>query len=381
VELETPTGRIIARVMPSRGRDTAGRWYWRARRSVAGKQADVWTGRAHRPEALEQITAIAAGLAPAASARARGEAAAPRTVGDLLDRWIAERVDDARDLAPRTRASYRGRVQALRATVGHVALEALAVRHLAAHKSARERAGAAAGTIVMEINIVGAAWQWGADRGFVSGEVPRVEVRPRPKQGRTPTAAELARVVALASPLIALALKVQAATGARIGEVTELRHVDIDLDPDTRNGLIRLGKHEGARKTGVRAVPIMGEVVEALRAVHRPGDPGRVWGRGANLRVQAFLRLLDWNKAKCEQFTSHGIRRLAADTMARAGVEVATAANILGHSITMMLNVYRQVTDDDRALAVRRAGLGDLTAGNVVSLDAARHNRTGGPRP
>lgn len=382
VEVESPTGRIIARVMAARGCDDAGRWYWRARRSVAGKQADVWTGRAHRREVLDKVNAIAAGLMPATDARHRGEATAPRTVGALLDRWIADRVDDARDLAPRTQASYRGRAAALRESLGHVSVDAFSLRHVLAHKSARERAGIAAATVAMETNILAAAWEWSADRGLVSGSAPRVDVKIRREPRRTPTLAELARVVAMASPLIALALRVQLATGARIGEVTELRHEDIELDPDTSNGEIHLGRHEGARKTGARTVSICDDVVESLRAVHRPGELGRLWGRGAALRVQAFLRLLDWRKAKCQPFTSHGIRRLAADTMARAGVEVATAANILGHSPTMMLTIYRQVNGDDRAKAARLAGLGNLEPGNVVSIEAARSHagkREGAP--
>lgn len=373
VELETPTGRIIARPMPARGRDSAGRWYWRARRSVAGKQTDVWTGRGHRPEVLEKLTAIAAGLAPAASARRdRGAFEAPRTVADLLDRWLTDRVDGARDLAPETRRAYRIRSAAIRQTIGHVALEALAVRHLLAHKAARELEGAASTTIVVDLAIFRIAWRWGVDCGFAHGDLPRLAIRARAKRGRTPTEAEVFRVVEKAPRLIRLALVVQAATGARIGEVTRLQHADIELNTEAGTGVLHLGRHEGARKTGARSVPIWGEVVAALAEVHRPGEPRGVWGKGSDQRVQVFLRSLDWPALKMDPFTSHGIRRLAADRMARAGVEVAAAAAFLGHSPMMMLNIYRQVSPDDLSLAARRAGLGSLAPGNVVGIDTAR---------
>jgi integrase len=57
-------------------------------------------------------------------------------------------------------------------------------------------------------------------------------------------------------------------------------------------------------------------------------------------------------------FTPHGLRRMAVDRMARAGVEPAVAASITGHDPVVMLKHYRVVTDDDLRSAAQRADLG-----------------------
>ena len=54
--------------------------------------------------------------------------------------------------------------------------------------------------------------------------------------------------------------------------------------------------------------------------------------------------------------------------MARAGVDVGTAAAITGHSPEVMLKHYRTVSEADRRAAVEKAGLGVIPAGEVVAL-------------
>ena len=65
-------------------------------------------------------------------------------------------------------------------------------------------------------------------------------------------------------------------------------------------------------------------------------------------------------------FTPHGLRRLVVDRLARAGVDVGTAAALLGHSPTVMLQHYRAVNDGDRRRAVAQARLGMLDGERVV---------------
>ena len=58
--------------------------------------------------------------------------------------------------------------------------------------------------------------------------------------------------------------------------------------------------------------------------------------------------------------------------MARAGVDVATAASVTGHSVEVMLRKYRDVTAEDRRAAVRAAGLGSLSSGYVLPFPRAQ---------
>jgi len=44
--------------------------------------------------------------------------------------------------------------------------------------------------------------------------------------------------------------------------------------------------------------------------------------------------------------------------MIRAGVDLATAASLTGHSDVVMLRFYRQVTEADKQAAVAKAALG-----------------------
>ena len=58
---------------------------------------------------------------------------------------------------------------------------------------------------------------------------------------------------------------------------------------------------------------------------------------------------------------------MVVDELARAGVDVATAASLSGHSVEVMLRIYRGVSDADRVAAVAAAELGNLSVhGNVV---------------
>ena len=71
-------------------------------------------------------------------------------------------------------------------------------------------------------------------------------------------------------------------------------------------------------------------------------------------------------RAGVPRFTPYGLRRSAVDAMARAGVDVATAAAITGHSPEVMLRLYRTVTADDRRRAIAMAGLGSLAPPKVI---------------
>ena len=61
--------------------------------------------------------------------------------------------------------------------------------------------------------------------------------------------------------------------------------------------------------------------------------------------------------------------------MARAGIDVATAASITGHSPEVMLRHYRTVSEADQRLALAKAGLGEVPAapkGQVIGFPTSK---------
>jgi integrase len=58
-------------------------------------------------------------------------------------------------------------------------------------------------------------------------------------------------------------------------------------------------------------------------------------------------------------FTSHGLRRMVVNRILRSGMDIKTAAELMGHSPCVMLSHYRRVTQEDRNAGVAKAGLGE----------------------
>jgi hypothetical protein len=178
-----------------------------------------------------------------------------------------------------------------------------------------------------------------------------------------------------APDLVREVLVVQAATGARIGEVAALEHSDIELDEGGRSGWLHLGRHERAEKTGPRSVPISGALVDLLVAWWRPGAVGPLWGFKTMTvlgKISRWWTGIPWERLRVERWSPHGHRRMAVDRLLRAGVEVAAAAVLLGHDPKTMWAHYRRVTAADLQRAARLGGLGELGQSNVVSLEARR---------
>lgn len=377
-------GDIVAQVMPSRGLGKVNKPYWRARKG--GAQEYVWTGRGDPHEVLCILAGIATGSTPPVKRRDSGEPAMD-TTAQALDVWWSTTVGPS-DLAPATKAHYRTHVRSLSATIGHVALGQLAPRHADAHRQARRKADIGDRAIHGELWVLSKAWGWWKDIGRIQADPPKVVVKITDKRTRrTPTQGELRTVIDSAEGWIKALLALMEATGARRGEITHLRPEDIDLEA----GWIHVGRHEGACKTGPRSVPVRGESLEALRTllanpIHR--KPTRkakeytgpeLFGNPASTRtmLDRWLAQWPWDKHKIKPFTTHGIRRMVADKLVRAKVDLTAAAALLGHSMRMMLEIYRQVTEEDVLLASQQAGLGlPVADNNVVPFRQAQNSGT-----
>lgn len=147
-------------------------------------------------------------------------------------------------------------------------------------------------------------------------------------------------------PLVVLALS----TGARRGELLELRWSDLDLERgaavlrDTKNG-------------ETRAVPVTGlasEVVGELGRVRRidsdylfadsegkPTYPRKAW--------ETALRA-----AQIEDFRFHDLRHSAASYLAMSGATLAEIAEVLGHKTLAMVKRYAHLTEQHTSAVVAR---------------------------
>ncbi len=356
-------GPVKARAIRGPHKDGSGRWYWRAEVYSAGKTETVWTGWAVRDAAsLRLAELIAAG---GLEGPKRREANEIHTLGDLMEVWVGMQ-EDRRDLSPHTLHAYTNGARHLKGTLGEVRIDRVDLSTLQRYRDARLRT-AASGTVDLELGILRMAWRWGRELGACPArELPRVRLKVKAARNRrTPTRADIARVDEHLSGWPRVAFQLLFGTGARIGAISRLKWRDVDLD----SGLIRL-----VGKTGAREVPIAPELVALLREWGGDTPTPGAWVLGVRpvsvggLRVRYLPRACE--AAGVEPFTPHGLRRAAVDALLRAGVDVGTAAALLGHSPKVMLEHYRKATIDDRRRAVTAARLGTLPAGTVIPFNS-----------
>lgn len=276
-------GDITAQVMPARGQDKHHRWYWRARRSGAS-QAYVWTGRGHPEDVLRHLASmVAGGVQPQA---VQVQAAPVVTVAQALDAWWSTAVDGS-DLAVRSQEVYACRCRALAGSIGHVAVAQLDARHIEAHRAARTRARKAGRTVRHEVVTLLSAWRWWRDLGWIQAAPPPMPaIRVRDAESRTPTLAEVLRLLAEPPDAVRQARDALYRRLGRIASAAEfaaLEHRDVEVG--LQAGVVHLGR--GGDKP--RSLPIHGELVDLLRAIHRPGSTDLLLGHYAPDMVRDVL--------------------------------------------------------------------------------------------
>jgi integrase/recombinase XerD len=343
-------GRV--RVAVVRGPKT-GRWYWRATRN-RGRET-VWTGWATPAEAERAVAATVLD-GPADTAHLTN-------ADELLRAWLAHLEDHRPDLAEASMRSYRLTVRRLQGLGASGWLLSRMQRSLPSIAATMRRRWSPR-TVRTDLERLGAAWTWARREGGVEGplQLPDVKIPRQPR--RVPTPGEVARVLdQVEIDWRRFGLRLMYATGARIGEVARMTWGQVDLEAGV---LILDGK------TGPRPFPLRGDLRELVARWASTRDPERpevlgVTYNSARVGLDRALRQ-GCKAASVRHFSSHAFRRAAVDQLARSGVDVATAAALLGHSPEVMLEHYRQVTPADLVEAVDRVELGALPAGKVVAF-------------
>ena len=325
---------------------------------------------------VEQVpTALARFYQEVNPTAVRSDGTGMDTVGDLLRAYYAhleKRQDSAEALSEHTLLFYLGSSKRLVRFVDHSPLTdlsepwVLSVRgQLLGEYSVR--------TVKADLKYLRQAIVWANRFGL---EVPDVSVRTAQKfkgrkakarinNHRTPTEEEVAVLYrAMRRSKTKLAMYLMWQTGCRIGEAAELRWGDITRDDDGCWIAFPKGK------TGPRVTPISQDAFVELQHYRPDGaeastrlfkNTSRMSGNtGAAIAVACQVQ-----GRNIEPFTSHGLRRLFTDRCIRAKVDIATYADISGHSIETALKHYRTVTRDDKIAALHRLmrpSEGDLLA-------------------
>lgn len=375
---------LRARVLPSRGQRN-GLWYWQIRN---GTQA-VSSGRMSREDCMRQMVEVATGIAAQVSAPRGAE-----TVEDVISMWLGSSVDLRPEDDPTHKVYYMAS-RRLIAGMGEAVAGRVTRDTLARYIHAATQGGYAGSTIKLDLRVLSIAWKWAYEMGLTRTPLPRApKVQARRRYvDRTPTWDDVNAVIdhlTLDHPA-GQALLLQGAFGGRIGETTRIRHCDVDRfegEGDTLTAWVWLRFTKTNRD---RIVPIRRDAGALVAELHDPdrGEEhllryrsGRAAGRSVNARfgqaVRTIMYRLAWDDLGIERFSTHGIRRLVADTLRNGGVEVEEVAAMLGHSPEMLLRTYRRITPAAVLGASMRVGLGGRSTPNVVPLRAAAKG-VGGP--
>ncbi len=240
----------------------------------------------------------------------------------------------------------------------------LALERLAAGGLSAERAGRTGGSFrlpgpatqrdylgtIRHVLSVAREWEWVADN-------PTARVRkPREPRGRLRflSAEERDRLLAacrasdnpLLYPWVALAL----GTGAREGELLNLRWADIDL------GRGRAIAQE-TKNDDRRALVLTGQALEVLRDLSRVRriDTDLVFAGRAGT---ALFPRKAWNRALREaelaDFRFHDLRHTFASYLAMSGATLAELAEALGHKTLAMVKRYAHLSEQHTSGVVER---------------------------
>ena len=292
------------------------------------------------------------------------------TIDVLLSAWEGT-ILESLPCAPNTRKVYRARLKMIRRDP-----QLSQTQICRAAKPAwvlwRDRALAiwAPQTVRDLISLSKLVWDWGHDIGVCGAPWTPIKVKSSRRAPRAPSPAEVHTALDQIEGWPGLALRLQYYLGARGGEVAALRLGDID---DRGHVLIlHLGRHVGARKTGVRSIPVVeADLIRAIR--DRAADVGDLsadlWpGPTIDSRLQMMRRYLvairpDWGL--------HALRRARTTALYRAGVDSGRAGALQGHSASVAAKHYREIGDQDLQAAMSALLRVDAAPAEVFVLPKA----------
>lgn len=336
---------------------------WEARISLPAGQRKSFYGKTRREVQDKLRTALRdvdAGL---------DLTAGRQTVGQFLDRWLADVVTPK--LAPKTVSSYRDVVRVhLKPTLGQHQLAKLTPQHVQAMMSSKSGARLSPRTVAYTRSVLRIALNRALKWGLVQRNAAALTDAPRSVRAeRRPLTPEQARAFLAAAEVDRLEglYRVALALGLRLGEALGLSWTDVDLDTGSlrvRYALQRIDgkltlkepKTEKSRRTltmpaslasALRAHRVR-QIEERLIAGSRWQDSGLVFTNtvGGPLEpsnvLKAFKRRLAAAGLPEQRF--HDLRHAAASLLLAQGVAPRVVMDILGHSqMATTMDLYSHV--------------------------------------
>lgn len=203
-----------------------------------------------------------------------------------------------------------------------------------------------------------AKWAW---REGLAGEyllagvqVPVAKARPQPCF----TTEQVEKIIAIAEPPVAAALAVLAYSGMRIGELIQLRPMDVLLDRGELGMFhIRLGGANGKTKDkDERFVPIHPRIRPMIEAL--PMDQDRVMPGLTERKSLTTLKQLCRQASLSPSFKLHSLRHHFASLCANHHVAYRKALAWMGHSSSEVLDLYYHLHDEESEFAMKALAMG-----------------------
>lgn len=342
-------GDAIARPIRGPKKDQPRSFYWQVQRERGGERVTLFSCWGTREEIKTRtIDFLANEPSPEEAARLRMSSI--ETVRDVLETFVGSQRSryEAGDLTQHGYRASRNDGRHLARLLGRLALSGLRRAELENYRNTRLIEGAASSTVKREIKTMRSAWRWALDSELIPDrELPRVKVKVEPARTKyNPTPEECWRVIEQLNGWPRFVASILAVTGTRIGAVAHLQYGGIQ---------------SGSVLLFTKGKPIRFPLTDQLRAALELANyeteylhgttPTMVTGHFSSRELPRACE-----KAGVQRFSSHGFRRAAVDALQRAGVDIKTAADLLGHSPEVMLRYYREASPDDLRGAAERLG-------------------------
>lgn len=353
-----PVGDWTASVMSSKGQRD-GLWLWYARHRDRKAHKAVSLGRIKRRDVARVL--LTRLEERQADQREQDRGGRLETWADACAYWSGHQQQrHARGrIQSNTLRNYRTSAKHIKAVVGHMSINA---RIQTVADTYAELSPYAATVQRIDLAAIASMHRWLASVGICQltpYETPLP--KPTPRKGytdRVPSEAEVWAVLAKVprERWAHGAILLLYATGLRPMELAKAREEDADWwpvlpppkegeKPPPAVGFLRVGIHEGARKTGEREVPVMGPALEWAREYLAPPRPGgQLWEVSHRAFKSGLWYVLQeaCEAAGVERFSPKGLRKLAITMGQEHGLSDFAHEAIFGNSPKTGREVYAQ---------------------------------------
>lgn len=166
----------------------------------------------------------------------------------------------------------------------------------------------------------------------------------------------------------------------RLNEVGDMEWLELDLNSDSPTWTLPSARAKNGR---AHAVPLAPKAVKILTGMHRIKDSPRVFSSFSAAHAKSHLDAVmleiaredatergdDPDCISIAPWRLHDLRRTAATTMPRLGVDVVTVERVLGHKLRGVMAVYQR-----HSFAQEKRHALNLWADFLANLMAARES-------